>query len=103
MPADLRLLDEDQRALALLVREFAAAEAAPAAAGYEARSEDPAPLYAQLAELGLAGIPFPEEHGGGGQPYATYLIALEELAGAYVALAIGLSVHTLCAFAVDTF
>jgi alkylation response protein AidB-like acyl-CoA dehydrogenase len=103
MPADLRLLDEDQRALAQLVREFAAAEAAPASVEYEARSEDPAPLYAQLAELGLTGLPFPEELGGGGQPYATYLIAIEELAHAYVALAIGLSVHTLCAFAVDTF
>ncbi|HEY7875263.1 MAG TPA: acyl-CoA dehydrogenase family protein [Actinomycetota bacterium] len=103
MPADLRLLDEDQRALAWLVREFAAAEAAPASIGYEARSEDPAALYAQLGELGLTGIPFPEEFNGGGQPYGTYLIVIEELAHAYVALAIGLSVHTLCAFAVDTF
>jgi alkylation response protein AidB-like acyl-CoA dehydrogenase len=56
-----------------------------------------------LAELGLTGIPFPEEHGGGGQPYLTYLVALEELAYAYVALAIGLSVHTLCAFATSEF
>jgi alkylation response protein AidB-like acyl-CoA dehydrogenase len=103
MPADLRLLDDDQRALAQLVREFAQAEAAPAAAEYEKRSEDPAALYAKLAELGLTGIPFPEEFGGGGQPYSTYLLALEELAYAYVALAIGLSVHTLCAFAVNTF
>jgi alkylation response protein AidB-like acyl-CoA dehydrogenase len=85
------------------VREFAAAEARPAAVEYETRSEDPAPLYAQLAELGLTGLPFAEELGGGGQPYGTYLVALEELAHAYVALAIGLSVHTLCAFAVDTF
>jgi alkylation response protein AidB-like acyl-CoA dehydrogenase len=103
MPADLRLLDDDQRALANLVREFAAAEARPASNGYEARSEDPAPLYRQLAELGVTGIPFPEELGGGGQPYGTYLLVIEELAYAYVALAIGLSVHTLCAFAVDTF
>jgi alkylation response protein AidB-like acyl-CoA dehydrogenase len=103
VPADLRLLDDDQRALASLVREFGAQEAAPRAADYEARSEDPAPLYAKLAELGLTGIPFPEEHGGGGQPYVTYLVALEELAHAYLALAIGLSVHTLCAFATSEF
>jgi alkylation response protein AidB-like acyl-CoA dehydrogenase len=103
MPADLRLLDEDQRSIVSLVREFAANEAAPAAAGYEERSEDPEPLYRQLAELGLTGVPFPEEFGGGGQPYSTYLLIIEELASAYVALAIGLSVHTLCAFAVDTF
>jgi alkylation response protein AidB-like acyl-CoA dehydrogenase len=103
MPADLRLLDEDQRSIVSLVREFAANEAAPAAAGYEERSEDPEPLYRHLAELGLTGVPFPEEFGGGSQPYSTYLLIIEELASAYVALAIGLSVHTLCAFAVDTF
>ncbi|CAN5528415.1 acyl-CoA dehydrogenase [soil metagenome] len=103
MPADLRLLDADQRAVAELVRDFGAAEAAPAAEGYEARSEDPGPLYARLAELGLTGIPFAEEHGGGGQPYATYLLVVEELAASYLSLAIGLSVHTLCAFAVSEF
>ncbi len=103
MPQDLRLLDDEQRALVQMVREFAAAEAKPSAAGYEARSEDPAPLYGQLAELGLTGIPFPEEFGGGDQPYGTYLLVIEELAAAYLALAIGLSVHTLCAFAVNEF
>jgi alkylation response protein AidB-like acyl-CoA dehydrogenase len=103
VPADLRLLDEDQRAIAELVREFATEQAAPLSVGFEARSEDPAPLYRQLAELGLTGIPFPEEYGGGGQPYGTYLLVIEELARAYVALAIGLSVHTLCAFAINTF
>jgi alkylation response protein AidB-like acyl-CoA dehydrogenase len=103
MPADLRLLDDEQRALSQMVREFATEVAAPASIDYEARSEDPAPLYAQLAELGLTGISFPEEYGGGGQPYGTYLLVIEELARTYVALAIGLSVHTLCAFAVNTF
>jgi alkylation response protein AidB-like acyl-CoA dehydrogenase len=103
MPADLRLLDEDQRSIVSLVREFVANEAAPASAGYEERSEDPEPLYRQLAELGLTGVPFPEEYGGGGQPYSTYLLIIEELAAAYLSLAIGLSVHTLCAFAVNTF
>ncbi|MDQ3877646.1 MAG: acyl-CoA dehydrogenase family protein [Actinomycetota bacterium] len=103
MPADLRLLDEDQRSIAELVREFASEQAAPQAAAFEERSEDPLPLYRQLAELGLTGVPFPEEYGGGGQPYETYLLVIEELARAYVALAIGLSVHTLCAFAINTF
>ncbi|MFN2594133.1 MAG: acyl-CoA dehydrogenase family protein [Actinomycetota bacterium] len=103
MPADLRLVDDDQRDLAGLVREFATEQAAPRSIGYEERSEDPLPLYSQLAELGLTGIPFPEEYGGGGQPFETYLLVIEELAHAYVALAIGLSVHTLCAFAINTF
>jgi alkylation response protein AidB-like acyl-CoA dehydrogenase len=103
MPQDLRLLDEDQRALVGLTREFADEVAAPAAPEYEARSEDPAPLYKQLAELGLTGIPYPEEYGGGGQPYSTYLLVVEELARAYLGFAIGLSVHTLCAFAINEF
>ncbi len=86
-----------------MVREFADEVLAPAAAGYEERSEDPAPLYKQLAELGATGIPYPEEYGGGGQPYETYLLVVEEIARAYLSVAIGLSVHTLSAFAVNTF
>ena len=103
MPADIRLLDDDQRALIEMVRSFADEVVAPAAADYEERSEDPTPIYKQLAELDLTGIAFPEEYGGGGQPYATYLAVIEELARAHLAVAIGLSVHTLCAFAVNTF
>ena len=103
MPADTRLLDDDQKALVGLVREFAAGELEPAVDDYERRSEDPLPLYGKLAELGLTGLPFPEEYGGGGQPYSTYLMCIEELARAYLGFAIGVSVHTLCAFAVNEF
>lgn len=103
MPADIRLLDEDQKALVSMVREFADEVLAPASAGYEERSEDPAPLYKQLADLELTGIPYPEEHGGGNQPYETYLLVVEEIARAYLGFAIGLSVHTLCSFAINSF
>ncbi|MDP9224890.1 MAG: acyl-CoA dehydrogenase family protein [Actinomycetota bacterium] len=103
MQTHLSLLDDDQRAVVGMVREFASEVAAPQADAFEARAEDPVALYEQLAELGLTGISFPEEYGGGGQPYLTYLVVIEELARAYLALAVGLSVHTLCAFAVDRF
>lgn len=103
MPADTRLIDDDQRALVEMVRSFADEVVAPAASSYEERSEDPVALYQKLAELGLTGIPYPEEYGGGGQPYETYLLVVEELARAYLGLAIGLSVHTLCSFAVSAF
>src|ERR671919_1866802 len=103
MPADLRLLDDEQGALARMVREFADEVLAPAAPDYEDRSEDPTALYKQLAELDLTGIPYPEAYGGGGQPYSTYLVVVEEIASAYLGVAIGLSVHTLCAFAVNEF
>ena len=103
MPADLRLLDDEQGALARMVREFADEVLAPAAPEYEDRSEDPTAIYKQLAELDLTGIPYPEAYGGGGQPYSTYLVVVEEIARAYLGVAIGLSVHTLCAFAVSEF
>ena len=103
MPADLRLLDDEQGALARMVREFADEVLAPAAPDYEDRSEDPTALYKQLAELDLTGIPYPEAYGGGGQPYSTYLVVVEEIARAYLGVAVGLSVHTLCAFAVSEF
>ena len=86
-----------------MVREFSSEVAGPRSFELEARSEDPVELYRQLAELGLTGIPFPEEYGGGGQPYLTYLLVIEELARTYLSLAIGLSVHTLCAFAIERF
>jgi len=103
MPQDLRLLGSDERDLLQMVREFSDEVLAPAAPDYEERSEDPAALYKQLAELGLTGIPYPEEHGGGGQPYSTYLTVVEEIARAYLGFAIGLSVHTLCSFAINGF
>jgi alkylation response protein AidB-like acyl-CoA dehydrogenase len=103
MPQDLRLLDEVERDLIQMVREFSDEVLAPAAPDYEERSEDPAPLYKQLAELGLTGIAYPEAYGGGGQPYHSYLVIVEEIARAYLGFAIGLSVHTLCAFAVNSF
>ena len=103
MPADLRLLDDDQQALVAMVREFSDEVLTPAAPEHEARSEDPTALYKQLASLDLAGLPYPEEYGGGGQAYSTYLLVVEEIARAYLGFAIGLSVHTLCAFAVNGF
>src|ERR687891_239530 len=103
MPADLRLLDDERGALAGMEGEFAPGVRPPAAPEYEDRSEDPVALYKQLAELDLTGIPYPEAYGGGGQPYSTYLLVIEEIARAYLGVAVGLSVHTLCAFAVSEF
>jgi len=103
MPADLRLLEDDQKALVGLVREFCLGEVAGSVDEYEKRGQDPADFYSKLAELGLGGLPFPEEYGGGGQTYSSYLLAIEELAYHHLSLAIGVSVHTLCAFAVNEF
>jgi alkylation response protein AidB-like acyl-CoA dehydrogenase len=96
-------LSEEQREIVGAVREFVANEAAPAAAGFEERKEFPRALFRRLGEMGLCGIPYDEQHGGGGQPFLTYLVVLEEVAGGFLSLALGLSVHHLSAFGVHAF
>jgi len=89
---DLRT--DEQRALAETVRRFVKDELKP----YLASSPDdefPRPLFSRLCAMGLGGIPFPAEYGGGGADYATYALVLEELAVAGGALAGTLSVHGL--------
>ncbi len=73
------------------------------AAEYEERGEDPAPVYRELGARGLAGLPFDPAYGGGGRPYREYLDLVEELARSWVALAVGLGVHTLACDAVQRF
>jgi alkylation response protein AidB-like acyl-CoA dehydrogenase len=94
---------EEQREIVGAVREFVAHQAAPAAAGFEERKEFPRQLFRQLGDMGLCGIPYDEEFGGGGQPFLTYLAVLEEVAVGFVSLALGLSVHHLSAFGVHRF
>ncbi len=88
------LLTEEQRTLAETVRRFVSAEVLPYLAA-SPKDEFPRPLFARLCAMGLGGIPFPAEHGGGGADYATYALVLEELAVAGGALAGTLSVHGL--------
>jgi alkylation response protein AidB-like acyl-CoA dehydrogenase len=91
-------LSDEQREVVGTVRSFVARHVAPAAQGYEERKEFPRDLFRTLGEMGLCGIPYSQEHGGGGQPFLTYLVVLEELAVGHLALAVGLSVHHLAAF-----
>ncbi len=73
------------------------------AAEYEERGEDPLPVYRELGAKGLAGLPFDPAYGGGGRPYREYLDLIEELARSWVALAVGIGVHTLVCDAVQRF
>src|SRR3974390_824020 len=88
------LLTDEHRALAETVRRFVSAEVRPYLAS-SPPDEFPRPLFSRLCEMGLGGIPFPAEYGGGGADYATYALVLEELAVAGGALAGALSVHRL--------
>jgi hypothetical protein len=100
-----RLLPTDDdgvsEALLELTREIATQELAPAVAEAEEKGEFPESAYRLLGRSGLLSLPFPEEHGGGGQPYQTYLQVVEELATAWPSVGVGVSVHTLTANVVD--
>jgi alkylation response protein AidB-like acyl-CoA dehydrogenase len=72
-------LTEEQRAFRDLVRGFAEEVVAPAAAGYDEREEFPLDVVKAMAELGLFGIPFPEEYGGQGGDLLTFCLCLEEI------------------------
>ena len=96
-------LDEEQREIVGLVREFVAERVISNAAGYEEKEEFPRESFRQLGEMGLGGIPYSEKYGGGGQPFLTYAAVLEELAMGHMSLAVGLSVHHLSAFGIHEF
>ncbi|TWH71989.1 alkylation response protein AidB-like acyl-CoA dehydrogenase [Modestobacter roseus] len=73
-------LDEETEALRTVVREFAVEVIAPQIGGFYERDEFPTDIVRQMGELGLFGLPFPEEYGGSGGDYFTLCVALEELA-----------------------
>lgn len=92
-------LTEEQNLIRDMVREFAEAEILPSA---KERDEeelfDRGLMFDRLAELGLTGIVFPEEYGGGGADYISYAIAVEELSRVCASTGVTLSAHlSLCA------
>jgi len=98
MPVERALPTEEAVALLELTRELAAGEVAPHAAAMEERGDFPREVFRTLGEAGLLGLPYAEEYGGGVQPYEVYLQVLEELAAAWLAVGLGVSVHTLACF-----
>lgn len=100
---DRELPTEEARDLLALVREIAAEELAPRAAEAERRGEFPREVFRTLGKAGLLSLPYPEELGGGAQPYTVYLQVLEELAAAWGTVALGVSVHTLACYPLAQF
>jgi short-chain 2-methylacyl-CoA dehydrogenase len=81
---------EEQEALRKLVRDFAEGEIAPHAERWDAEHVFPTDVVRHMGDLGLFGIPFPEEYGGGGADLTTLCIAIEELGRVDQSLAITL-------------
>ncbi|MDY0391365.1 MAG: acyl-CoA dehydrogenase [Desulfobulbus oligotrophicus] len=92
-------LTEEQNLIRDMVRSFAETEVAPSAAERDEQEHfDRALMFDRLGELGLTGIVFPEEYGGGGADYISYAIAVEELSRVCGSTGVTLSAHlSLCA------
>jgi alkylation response protein AidB-like acyl-CoA dehydrogenase len=100
---DRALPNDEAVALMELVQDLCAGELAPRAAEYEAQDRFPREVFRTLGAAGLLGLPFPEEYGGGGQPYEVYLQVVEELARNWLAIGLGVSVHSLSCFGLAMF
>jgi short-chain 2-methylacyl-CoA dehydrogenase len=87
-------LSDEQRLLCDTVRDFARSEVAPVAEELDRTKAFPYELIAKLGELGLMGIPFSEEYGGGGGDTLSYALCVEELARVDSSVCITLAAHT---------
>ena len=88
------LLDKEHEQIRQLVREFAQNELAPGEAERDEEEHFDRSIFHQMAELGLTGIPWPEEYGGAGMDYLAYVIAIEELSRVDASAGVVLSAHT---------
>ena len=77
-----------------MVREFAANEVAPVAAELDHEAIFPSEIIEKMAELGLMGIPIPEEYGGTGMDFVAYITAVYELGKVCASTAITMAAHT---------
>ncbi|WP_295657359.1 acyl-CoA dehydrogenase family protein [uncultured Nocardioides sp.] len=99
-----RVLPTDEATdLLKLVRDVATTELAPRSSEAEASETFPRDVFGMLGELGVLGLPYDEEHGGGGQPYEVYLQVLEELGSVWASVGVGTSVHALSCFGLVSF
>jgi alkylation response protein AidB-like acyl-CoA dehydrogenase len=87
-------LTQDQREIQALTRDFAGAEIDPHAAQWDRDHHFPRDLFSKLAELGLMGVCVPEEYGGAGADFLSYVLVLEELSRADAGVGVTLAVHT---------
>ncbi|HZB22683.1 MAG TPA: acyl-CoA dehydrogenase family protein [Gaiellaceae bacterium] len=87
-------LTPEQREIQALTREFAVAEIEPHAATWDREHRFPRELFASLAELGLMGACIPEEYGGAGADFLSYILVLEELSRADAGVGVTVAVHT---------
>jgi short/branched chain acyl-CoA dehydrogenase len=87
-------LTDEQKNIQRLARDFAQQQVKPAAEELDRTKSFPYDIVAKLGELGLMGMPFPEEYGGAGADNLSYMLALEELGRVDSSVAITVAAHT---------
>ena len=90
---DFELIPE-QREIQAVARDFARAEIEPYAADWDREHRFPTELYSKLADVGLMGVCVPEEYGGAGADFLSYILVLEELSRADAGVGVTVAVHT---------
>lgn len=90
---DLRF-SEEQEMMRKMVREFAEEQIRPFIPAMEEEERYPREILRKMAELGLLGIPIPEEYGGAGMDFTSYIIAIHQLSRVSATIGVILSVHT---------
>jgi alkylation response protein AidB-like acyl-CoA dehydrogenase len=92
-------LNEEQKMMQKMVREFAEKEVAPGAAERDENEEFSREIYDKMADLGLSGICYPEQYGGADGDYLSYILAVEELSRVDDGVGVSLSATvSLCAW-----
>jgi alkylation response protein AidB-like acyl-CoA dehydrogenase len=102
-PVERELPGDEARALLELTGDLVEREVAPRAVEYEASARFPREVFRTLGRSGLLSLPYPEEYGGGAQPFEVYLQVIEELARGWLAVGLGVSVHTLSCHALASY
>ena len=102
MFADRTLPTKESADFVSAIREYSGSLSARVSPD-EAAEAFPRDVFRQLGAMGMLGLAFDEEYGGGGQPYEVYLQALEEIAAVWASVAVGVSVHALSCFGLAAF
>ena len=94
----LRLMDfelsPEQKEIQALTRDFVRAEIEPHAAEWDREHHFPRDVFGKLAELGLMGVCIPEEYGGAGADFLSYMLVIEELSRGDAGVGVTVAVHT---------
>ena len=96
--------DEIHQDMVNMYRDFAQGVCAPIAAEIDEEEKFPFETFKQAAEMGLMGIPFPEEYGGAGMDELSYAQCIEEVSKVCASTGVGISAHTsLCCWPIYKF